>query len=383
MDVSNKDYAFASGGMLWKVLDRPKFEAKSFRQRLYFVFGLVLLCWLPLAVLSLLKLGWHQFYMLFVRDISTHVRLLFVIPLLLFARRFVNESFNHAISFFYETKIVDEKNSAEFEQILIKIEKWKSSKIVDFVIILLVYLFYFIQQRNQINDINTYTPWHAVNDIITPAGWWYLFFSLPILQLLLFRWLYTVFLWIFFLRKISRVNLHLSALHPDGVGGLGFLQYIQLSFFPVALAFSSLTAGVTNNLIMFSGISIADYKMAIGSLMVFVLLLFILPLMLLLPLLAKVKRRYFMQYSMEAWPIARLYEEELKAYSKTGEEHPDTSWHVDLIGSFEKTQDMKISLVDKTILIAFAAAVILPFLPVVAQQIPLRDVFFNIIGKVL
>jgi hypothetical protein len=116
---------------------------------------------------------------------------------------------------------------------------------------------------------------------------------------------------------------------------------------------------------------------------VFVLLLFIFPLLLLLPLLAKVKRKYFMQYSLQAWPVARKYEEELKTFYTTEEEKPDASWHVDLVGSFEKTKEMKIILIDKTLLIAFTTAVILPFLPVLAQQVPLKEVFVNLLGKIL
>lgn len=378
-----KDYAFASGGLLWKVFDRPRFETKSLRQQIYFVLGLVLLCWLPLAVLSLLKLGWDQFYLLFVRDISTHVRFLLVIPILIFARRSVNKSFDNCIDFFYGTKIVDDTNREKFEHVLYRLEKWKNSKFIDFGIIFLVYFSFFLQQGNHINNVSTYAPWHSMDDHIVAAGWWYLLLSLPILQLLLFRWLYTIILWIIFLGKISRIDLHLSALHPDGAGGLGFLQYTQLSFFPVALAYSALCAGITNNMIMFSKVSIMDYKVTIISVLVFVLLLFMLPLLLLLPLLAKVKRSYFMKYSLEAWPMARKYEGQLNDYYKTEKENPDTSWHVDLMGSFEYAKNMKIILVDKTILLSFLAAVILPFLPVVAQQIPLREVFLNIVSKVL
>jgi hypothetical protein len=90
-----------------------------------------------------------------------------------------------------------------------------------------------------------------------------------------------------------------------------------------------------------------------------------------------------MLYSLEAWPFARKYEKELKDFYLTEEEKPDTSWHVDLIGSFEKTKGMKIILVDKTLLIAFAAAVILPFLPVVAQQVPLKELILGLIQKIL
>ena len=77
------------------------------------------------------------------------------------------------------------------------------------------------------------------------------------------------------------------------------------------------------------------------------------------------------------------YEEEWKEFYKTEEEKPDASWHIDMIGSFEKTRDMKIILVDKTILIAFVAAVVLPFLPVIAQQIPLKELLINLLGKIM
>jgi len=378
-----KDYAFASGGILWRVFDRTKFEAKSLRQQLYFVIGLMLFCWAPIAIMSLSKLGWDQFYLLFIRDIATHVRFLFVLPVLLFARRLFNRNFNSAISFFHETKILDHDNLDGFEKVMNWLKKWSNSKAVDIILIILVYSVFYFQENNQINRSSAYAPWHIVDDKITAAGWWYMVFSLPILQMLLYRWLYTILLWIIFLRKISRLNLHLSALHPDGVGGLGFLQYTQLSFFPVALAFSALSACVINNAIIFSEVSLMDYKVTIASALLLVLLLFILPLLQFLPLLVKVKRKYFMQYSLEAWPIARKYEAQLKEFNLQRENEPNTSWHVDLIGSFEKAKEMKVVLVNKTILIAFTAAVIFPFLPVLAQQVPLKEVIINLLGKIL
>ncbi len=378
-----RDYAFASGGIIWKIIDRPKFEAKSLQHKIALVFGLMMLCWLPIALLSLLQLGVNQFYLLFVRDIATQVRFLVVLPILLLARSSINNSINHAINFFYETKIVNESNGAEFGLILNRIERWKKSKIVDCLIILLVYLLFFIQARTRTNNASTYAPWHLLHNHITTAGWWYLVLSLPIFQMLLYRWIYTIFLWMLFLRQLSKLHLNLSSLHPDGAAGLGFLRYTQLSFFPIALAFSALTAGVTNNLIIFSGISILDYKVAVGTVVVISICLFISPLWLLIPVLARTKHAYFMLYSSQAWPIARKYEKELDEFYNSGEDKPDASWHVDLIGSFEKTQEMSINLVDKNILFTFVTAIIIPFLPVVAQQLPLKDVFFDVISKVL
>src|SRR5205085_5473468 len=132
------------------------------------------------------------------------------------------------------------------------------------------------------------------------------------------------------------------SLHPDGMGGLGFLPYTQLSFFPVAFSFSALLAAGLNNLMIFSNASVYDFSVLIVSLLVFEFLLFVLPLLVFLPLLASIKRKYFFLYSRDAWDFARAYEKELDNYKETGEIKPDASWHVDLIGSFEKTAGMQL-----------------------------------------
>ena len=90
-----------------------------------------------------------------------------------------------------------------------------------------------------------------------------------------------------------------------------------------------------------------------------------------------------MQYSLHAWPIIRKYENELNDFYKSEEEKPDSTWHVDLIGSFEKTKEMKLILIDKTLLITFTAAVLVPFLPVLAQQLPVKDLIISLLGKIL
>ena len=383
MADSDNYFSIDSGGTMWRLLSLPKFNERTSRKPLYFSLGLIALCWLPLAILCAFKLDLEQYYLLFVRDVATHVRFLFVLPILIFARSSVNKSFHYTVKLFYQTKIIDEKNKEPFEKILTDLGRWSNSKIADYVLLFFVYLLFFIQEENRRNDADFYAPWHIADNHITVAGWWYSLISLPILQLLLYRWFYTITLWIIFLRKISKLNFHLSALHPDSFGGLGFLRYTQLSFFPIALAFSALAAGFVNNMILFSGISIVEYKIMLGSIVVMIFIVFVLPLTLLVPLLTRIRREDYLKYSLEAWPIARKFEEELVAYYHSGTEKPDVSWHADMIGSFEKTENMKVNMVNKNILITFAFAVIIPFLPVLAQQIPLEEFLLNFLKKIL
>ena len=70
---------------------------------------------------------------------------------------------------------------------------------------------------------------------------------------------------------------------------------------------------------IFSHASIYDFPVLIVSLLVFVFLLFVLPLLVFLPVLAAVKRKYFLEYSRDAWDFARVYEKELNDYYETGE----------------------------------------------------------------
>ena len=55
---------------------------------------------------------------------------------------------------------------------------------------------------------------------LTPAGYWYVFVSIPILQFLLLRWYVKFFIWYRFLWHVSRLNLHLVPIHPDHSAGL-------------------------------------------------------------------------------------------------------------------------------------------------------------------
>ncbi len=372
------DYAFASGGILSKMIDRSGISNKSMRYKILLLAGLVLICWLPLALLSFIELGGGQFYLLFIRDIATHVRFLLAIPLLLSARKLVNRSFNQLVGTLYETKIVDDNNVAAFEKTIQWVLKWRNAIIVDILLLVLVYYAFYMRE---VNDKSFYAPWAVKNDSISIAGWWYVLFSLPVLQMIVYRWFYTILLWIIFLRKISKINLNLSSLHPDGAGGLGFLRYAQLSFLPVAFAFSSIIAAGLNNIIIFSKVSIYDFKMNIIAILLFTLLIFVLPLMIFIPLLSVVKRKYYLWYSRQAWVCARQYEKEVNDFAQNGKEKNDASWHVDLIGSFEKTDNMNPLLINKTVLLAFVSAVLLPFIPVIAQEIPLKELLMSLVSK--
>jgi len=75
------------------------------------------------------------------------------------------------------------------------------------------------------------------------AGWWYALVSLNLFRFVLLRWYYRLLIWYRFLWLTSRLPLQLNPLHPDRVGGLGFLSGSLFALAPVFLAQSITVAG--------------------------------------------------------------------------------------------------------------------------------------------
>jgi hypothetical protein len=373
--IAEDDYSVASGGVLWRLIDRSRYQHQSRKQKILLLSGLVLICWLPLAVASFIQLGEQQFYLRFIRDIGNHVRFLFVLPLYFIARTDLNNGFRDMAATFYKTKILDADNAAGFEKAKKWILKWSHLWLADLLFLVLAYALFYIKIKGLLYSADYYVPWLIYNGKISFAGWWYLLFSLPFIQVLTYRWIYVIILWIILMYKISAVGLHLSTLHPDRAGGLGFLRHTQYSFIAVAIAFSSLLAAELNNMVIFSGVVITENKALVSVMILLLVLLFTVPLFMFIPGLVSVKRNCYLRYSAESWCIARDYERELKDFSKGGVVKPDTSGHSSLISSFEKSNQMNVALVNRPYLLTFLFAIALPFLPVLAQQLPLHEVF--------
>jgi len=69
---------------------------------------------------------------------------------------------------------------------------------------------------------------------------WYLAFCLPLFRFLIFRWLWRLGLWTYFLWRVEQLNLNLIPTHSDGAAGLGYLEIVHEEFVPLALAISAL-----------------------------------------------------------------------------------------------------------------------------------------------
>jgi hypothetical protein len=87
----------------------------------------------------------------------------------------------------------------------------------------------------------------------TLAGWWFGCVSLPLIQFILMRWYFRLFIWARFLWHVSRIGLQLVPTHPDRAGGLGFLSNLSYAFAPLLAGQGVLLACVMANRIFHAG----------------------------------------------------------------------------------------------------------------------------------
>ena len=99
-------------------------------------------------------------------------------------------------------------------------------------------------------------PIRAMNEFRL-AGLWYWLVCLSLFRFLMFRWLWRVALWWCFLWRVARLDLHLVATHPDGAGGLGYLEVAQTYFAPLVLAVSAVMSAAFAEEIS-SGVSVFE-----------------------------------------------------------------------------------------------------------------------------
>jgi hypothetical protein len=107
---------------------------------------------------------------------------------------------------------------------------------------------------------------------------------------MLFRWYFRIAIWARFLWQVSRIRLNMVPMHPDGVGGLGFLSATAYAFTTLAAAHGAVVAGQIAGRIFFLNAALADFKIEIAIVVVFLLCLTIGPLLVFSAQLAQAKR---------------------------------------------------------------------------------------------
>jgi hypothetical protein len=115
--------------------------------------------------------------------------------------------------------------------------------------------------------------------------------SIPIFQFLATRWAYRLFVWLFLLWRISRLDLKLTPSHPDRAGGLGFLAEAPIALSTLILAFATVLSAHIAARIFYQDATPFGFRYEIVAFVLLQLLAALGPLCAFSPRLVALKRR--------------------------------------------------------------------------------------------
>jgi hypothetical protein len=367
------DFSLVLGGPLFQLYQRTHLSGYALELLRRRVLVITLFAWLPLLVLSVLEgraLG-GGIKIPFLYDMEAHARFLIAVPLFIVAEVVVHRRLAPLARRFVESGIVVTEYLPRFNAAIDAALRARNSVALEVTLLVLVYALglWFWRSRIALAAPTWYATPEATHLHLSSAGFWYIFVSIPIFQFLLLRWYMRLVLWFWFLWRVSRLKLHLTAAHPDRAGGIGFLGKSSYGFVPILFAQGALLAGLIADRVLYNGGSLTSFKVDAASYVGFLVLFILGPLVMFSPKLARTKRQGSAEYGLLANRYVFGFEEkwirgsapETNELLGTG----DLQSLADLANSYSVVRAMRIvpfGLEEITRLAAVTAAPLLPLM---------------------
>jgi hypothetical protein len=266
--------------------------------------------------------------------------------------------------------------------------KLRNSAIVEIGLLILAYSLGHWIWRNELalGTATWYAATEGANLSVTLPGYWYEFVSIPLAQFILLRWYFRIINWTWLLWRFSRLKLKLRPTHPDRAGGLGFLGRSTYAFVPILFAQGALLSGVIANRILYQGASLLSFKMTIATLVGFLVVVNLGPLLFFIPALAQAKRRGLSEYGA----LAATYSEDFdNKWVKGGSKDEallgtaDIQSLADLGNSYAVVREMQVVPFNRNDVILLVVATVIPLLPLLLTVIPLDALLKHLVTAIL
>jgi hypothetical protein len=305
------DFSLVLGGPIFQFFRRSHLAGDGLELVHRRLLIITLVAWLPLLLLATLgssagNVGRISFF----HDVEVHVRFLIALPVLVAAELLVHSRIRPVVRRFFERRIVLPQDLPRFDKAIESAIKLRNSVPIEVALILFVYTVgLWLWHSRTRPDPSTWYSMPGGSWNLTPAGFWYVFVSIPIVQFLLLRWYLRLFIWFRFLWHVSRINLHLIPTHPDRSAGLAFLGKSAYAFGPILFAQGAMLAGLVASRVLYRGESLLSFKLQIGGFIVFFVLAILGPLLMFTPQMARAKRKGLADYGLLAQRYVESFEQ--------------------------------------------------------------------------
>jgi hypothetical protein len=385
--AAERDFSLVPGGPLFRLLLRTHMADDELRFVHRRIALAVLVMWAPIVALA----AWQGALIgpgrTLMNDVGFQLRFLVAAPLLILAEIVVHRRMRLIVGEFRARGLVRPGEAARFDDAVGDALRWRDSALAELLLLVFVYAagsLFTLHRYEAMRGAAWYLTGAAGR--MSPAGFWLVFVSLPLIQFLLLRWYFRLFIWARFLWRVARLDLDLNATHPDRAAGIGFLGDSLAAFVPIAFAHGVLFAGMIADRILFTGARLTDFKVQVFTAAVLLVVLFAGPLTVFAPRLERAKRLGLMAYGTLGERYVREFREKWLLGGAPPDEplvgSGDIQSLADLGNSYGNAEQTRLAPVSPRLLIAFVVAFLAPFLPLLLSVMPLDKILDQLAGLV-
>ena len=379
----SEDFSLVLGGPLFQLLRKAHLEGGALELLHRRIITSVVLTWFPLLIFSILSgVSSGAGSVSFFHDIEVHARFLVALPVLIGAERLVHARLRPAVRRFIEWRIVLPEQRPVFHKAIDSALKVRNSVFVELALIAVVYTMGLLvwNSRTELGLVTWYAlPGSRWN--LTPAGYWYVFVSLPLFQFILLRWYMRLFIWFRFLWQVNRIELNLIPTHPDRCGGLSFLGKSSYAFAPILFAQGAILAGVVAGRVLYRGETLQSFRFQIGGFIVFFVIVVLAPLLMFSLRMAQAKRKGLADYGLLAERYVESFDQKWVRESLASGEllgTGDIQSLADLGNSYQVIREMRIVPFGLQDILRLAIATAAPLSPLLLTIFSFEDLMIRI-----
>jgi hypothetical protein len=380
------DFSLVAGGPIFQLFRRSQLTGDGLELLHRRLLIITLVAWLPLLLLATLGSG-NAIRLSFFHDVEVQIRFLIALPVLIGAELIVHSRIRPVVRRFVERRIVSPEDLPRFNGAIESAVRLRNSVPLEIGLLIFVYTFGLWLWRSRVAlDAPTWYAMPGGRWNLTPAGFWYVFLSIPILQFILLRWYVRLFIWFRFLWQVSRINLSLITTHPDRCAGLAFLGKSAYAFGPILFAQGAMLSGLVASRVLYRGESLLSFKLQGGGFVAFFVFAILGPLLMFTPRMARARRKGLADYGLLAQRYVEQFEQKWILQDPSASKKllgaADIQSLADLSNSYALVRDMRSVPFGLEDISRLAAATAVPLLPLLLTIFSPEELIMRVIKVV-
>lgn len=310
--------------------------------------------------------------------IGAHMRLLVAIPLLFVTEAWVDPRASAFVRGIERSGLIPPSDLPDLSREIRRTHRLNDFWLVEAGLLGAAFGMEMLDARFGMLEMETWVVVPSVTGAeLTLAGRWYWMFCLPLFRFLLLRWLWRLGVWTFFLWRLSRLEIRLSPIHPDYAAGLGNLELVHIHFVPLIAAISTVLAASYAEDVSSGKLAFEAIFLHVALILLVDVALFAGPLFIFTPKLWRCRLKGLDDYMVFSARYVRAFDLKwLRGGECSGDEllgTADIQSLADLSSSIEIVRNMRWVPVSYGLLVSFAAAAILPMLPLLLLKYPIDE----------